>query len=75
MDGRRRCQNNIFIERLWWTVKYQFLYLQSFENGLALRGGIAEWISGYNHVRGHSSLDELAHLPGIFRRDEICSLS
>ena len=58
MDGRRRCQDNIFIERLWWTVKYQYLYLRSFENGLALRGGLAVWIRGYNQVRGHSSLDD-----------------
>jgi len=58
MDGRGRCQDNIFIERLWWTIKYQYLYLHSFENGLALRRGLAEWISGYNHVRGHSSLDD-----------------
>jgi len=52
MDGRRRCQDNIFIERLWWTIKYQYLYLHSFENGLALRRGLAKWISGYNHLRG-----------------------
>ena len=39
MDGRRRCQDNIFIERLWWTIKYQYLYLHSFENGLALLNG------------------------------------
>ena len=58
MDGRRRCQDNIFIERLWWTVKYQYLYLRSFENGLVLRGGLAVWIRGYNQVRGHSSLDD-----------------
>jgi len=58
MDGRRRCQDNIFIERLWWTVKYQYLYLHSFENGLALRRGLAQWINGYNQVRGHSSLDD-----------------
>ncbi len=57
MDGRGRCQDNIFIERLWWTIKYQYLYLHSFDNGLVLRSGLAEWISGYNHDRGHSSLD------------------
>jgi putative transposase len=58
MDGRRRCQDNIFIERLWWTIKYQYLYLHSFENGLVLRRGLAQWIRGYNHVRGHSSIDD-----------------
>ncbi len=33
MDGRGRCQDNIFIERLWWTFKYQYLYLHSFVTG------------------------------------------
>jgi len=58
MDGRGRCQDNIMIERLWWTIKYQYLYLRSFENGRTLRCGLAKWISGYNHDRGHSSLDD-----------------
>ena len=58
MDGRGRCQDNIFIERLWWTIKYQYLYLHSFDNGRTLRYGLAEWINGYNHDRGHSSLDD-----------------
>ena len=58
MDGRGRCQDNIFIERLWWTIKYQYLYLHAFENGSALRRGLAEWISKYNFDRGHSALDD-----------------
>ena len=41
MDGRGRFQDNIFIERLWWTVKYQYLYLHTFENGGELRKGLA----------------------------------
>jgi putative transposase len=45
MDGRRRCQDNIFIERLWWTIKYQYLYLHSFENGLTLRRHVQSTIS------------------------------
>ena len=58
MDGRGRCQDNIFIERLWWTIKYQYLYLHSFNGGLALRRGLATWINGYNRDRGHSALDD-----------------
>jgi putative transposase len=58
MDGRGRCQDNIFIERLWWTIKYQYLYLHAFENGLALRRGLTEWIDRYNYDRGHSALDD-----------------
>ena len=58
MDGRGRCQDNIIIERLWWTIKYQYLYLHAFDNGQALRGGLANWIDGYNRDRGHSALDD-----------------
>jgi len=39
MDGRNRVYDNIFIERLWWTVKYHYVYLHEFENGLVLKKG------------------------------------
>jgi len=58
MDGRGRCQDNIFVERLWWTLKHHYLYLHSFGCGSELREGLTEWISFYNHERGHSSLDD-----------------
>jgi len=58
MDGRGRCQDNIFVERLWWTLKHQYIYLHSFDTGKALQQGLAEWIQYYNHERGHSSLDD-----------------
>jgi putative transposase len=58
MDGRGRCQDNIIIERLWWTLKHQYIYLHSFDTGKALRRGLAWWIQFYNQERGHSSLDD-----------------
>ena len=58
MDGRGRCQDNIFVERLWWTLKHQFIYLHSFDTGKSLRRRLAKWIQYYNLVRGHSSLDD-----------------
>jgi len=58
MDGRGRCQDNIFVERLWWTLKYQYIYLHSFDTGKALRRGLTRWIRYYNQERGHSSLDD-----------------
>lgn len=58
MDGRGRCQDNIFVERLWWTLKHQYIYLHSFDTGKSLRRGLTEWIQYYNHERGHSSLDD-----------------
>ena len=58
MDGRGRCQDNIFVERLWWTLKHSYLYLQAFDSGSELREGLAEWVRFYNYERGHSSLDD-----------------
>jgi len=57
MDGRRRVQDNIFIERLWWTLKHHYLYLRSFANGSDLRTGLREWFCFYNHERFHQALD------------------
>lgn len=57
MDGRGRCMDNIFVERLWWTVKYHYLYLHSFENGVELRKGLRSWFEYYNRERSHQSLN------------------
>ena len=57
MDGRRRVQDNIFIERLWWTLKYHYLYLRSFNNGADLRKSLGGWFSFYNRERFHQALD------------------
>jgi len=57
MDGRGRFQDNIFIERLWWTLKYHYFYLRTFENGSQLRNGLKEWFRYYNQERFHQSLE------------------
>jgi putative transposase len=59
MDGRGRVQDNIFIERLWWTLKYQYLYLHSFNNGSELKKGLGDWFFFYNQARSHQALDDL----------------
>jgi len=59
MDGRGRVQDNIFIERLWWTVKHHYLYLHAFDNGIQLRTGLNEWFHFYNQERFHQALDNL----------------
>ena len=59
MDGRGRVQDNIFIERLWWTLKYHYLYLWSFDNGTQLRQGLGQWFQFYNQERSHQALDNL----------------
>lgn len=58
MDGRGNFRDNIFIERLWWTVKYQYLNLHAFENGPELRRGLKNWFKFYNQERFHQSLDD-----------------
>jgi putative transposase len=57
MDGRRRVQDDIFIERLRRSLKYQYIYLWSFDNGAELRKGLGRWFNFYNSERSHQSLD------------------
>jgi putative transposase len=59
MDGRGRVQDNIFIERLWWTVKHHYIYLHVFDNGTQLRTGLGQWFKHYNRERSHQALDNL----------------
>jgi putative transposase len=51
MDGRGRCHDNIFIERLWRNLKYELIYLKAFENGHHLTQEVKHWFSWYNQVR------------------------
>lgn len=57
MDGRGRWLANVFIERLWRSLKYENVYLHTYETGTEARAGIGRWISFYNQARPHSSLD------------------
>ena len=56
MDGRGRVFDNIFIERLWRTVKYEHIYLYAYETGLDLWTGLTAYFAFYNHERLHQSL-------------------
>jgi putative transposase len=58
MDGKGRWMDNVFIERLWRSLKYEKVYLAEFQVGSEAREAIAEWIHFYNHQRPHSSLDD-----------------
>ena len=58
MDGKGRWMDNIFIERLWRTLKYECIYLYAFETGSETRNGIGRWVNKYNHERPHSSLSD-----------------
>jgi putative transposase len=56
MDGRGRWMDNVFIERLWRSLKYECVYLHAFETGSELRTGLTCWIGYYNARRPHSTL-------------------
>jgi putative transposase len=56
MDGRGRCLDNIFIERLWRSLKYEAVYLHEMTDGFAAERVISEWIDFYNRSRPHSTL-------------------
>jgi len=58
MDGRGRWMDNIFIERLWRSLKYESVYLHELTTGSQAREVIGTWISRYNDQRPHSSLDD-----------------
>jgi putative transposase len=56
MDGKGRFLDNIFVERLWRTLKYECVYLHAWETGSQVRAGIREWMEFYNTKRPHSAL-------------------
>ena len=56
-DGRGRALDNIFIERLWRSVKYEDIYLKDYGSVLELDAGLADYFRFYNHERLHQSLD------------------
>jgi putative transposase len=56
MDGRRRCMDNIFIERLLQSLKQEAVYLEEMTDGFKARSVIKNWIAFYNTERPHSAL-------------------
>jgi putative transposase len=58
MDGKGRWMDNVMIERLWRSLKYECVYLHAFESGSEVRQGLSRWINYYNAKRPHSSLDD-----------------
>lgn len=57
MDGRGRCLDNVFVERLWRTVKYEDVYLRGYESVPELEKGLRAYFTFYNGERLHQSLD------------------
>jgi putative transposase len=57
MDGRGRCLDNVFVERLWRSVKYEDIYLRGYETVPQLRQGLGRYFPYYNEERLHQSLE------------------
>jgi putative transposase len=57
MDGRGRYHDNIFVERLWWTVKHEWVYLRPAANGIEQHRSLAAFFEWYNRRRPHQSLN------------------
>ena len=65
MDGRGRCFDNIFVERLWRSVKYEDIYLKEYETVPALFTGLDQYFTFYNQDRPHQSLDNRVPAEGF----------
>ena len=74
MDGKGRWMDNVFIERLWRSLKYECVYLHNFENGKEAKSLIGNWLVHYNMSRPHSTFDgqtphevyvKMRHLNGV----------
>ncbi|MEJ2476354.1 MAG: IS3 family transposase [Desulfobacterales bacterium] len=59
MDGKGRFKDNIFIERLWRTLKYERIYLKDYDNGADFYRDLTIWFRWYNEKRKHSALDKM----------------
>ena len=57
MDGKGRYSDNIFVERLWRSVKYEEVYLKAYESVAEARAGIGAYLNFYNNERPHQALD------------------
>jgi putative transposase len=56
MDGRGRALDDVFVERLWRSLKYEEVYLEDYDGGGELESGLSSWFGFYNHVRPHQGL-------------------
>jgi putative transposase len=58
MDGKGAWRDNVFVERLWRTIKYERVYLRAYDGVSAAKTDIAQFVEWYNTERPHSSLDD-----------------
>ena len=71
MDGRGRWMDNVFIEKLWRTIKYEEIYLFEHSTVTTLRVGVGKWFVRYNDWRPHATLGNLT--PAMFYQNALCN--
>lgn len=59
MDGKGSWRDNVFVERLWRSVKYEEVYLHAYESVSAVKASLSKYFDFYNHRRPHSKLDRM----------------
>ena len=72
MDGRGRCHDNIFIERLWRSVKWELIYIKAFDDGTHLMEEVKNWFNFYNQIRPHQSLNYRTPDEIYYESDGLC---
>jgi putative transposase len=71
MDGKGAWRDNVFVERLWRSVKYEEVYLHAYDSVSAARDGIGRYLDLYNRRRPHSSLDGRTPDAAYFRHESM----
>ena len=71
MDGKGRWMDNVFIERLWRSVKYEDIYIRDYACVQNLRQGLKQYFHFYNHERPHQSLGDLTPAETYFKNHSL----
>ena len=75
MDGKGAWRDNVFIERFWWSLKYEHVYLHAYDDLRVARQGIGTYIEYYNHERQHTSLAKLTPVQAYEQNLPVAALS
>ena len=73
MDGKGRALDNVFVERLWRSVKYEEIYLNEYENGSEVYNGLRKYFKYYNENRPHQGLKYRTPMEVYFNKCSYCS--
>lgn len=75
MDGKGAWRDNVFIERFWWSLKYEHHDLHAYDDLRVARQGIGTYIEYYNHERRHSGLDKVTPAQAYERNQPVAAMS